>query len=610
MALIYNQLVKVKWHYSTRKYYETLGYNFTNTGDEFEVHIKHIPPGGNLIVKAICDWCEKDFERNIGRLNRNNTKNHFCDNKCQHDHRSHISEITKHKNNCEECGKEYKLNTYKLEYSKYCSLKCSAKAKGRLSRGKNSSKYVERIKACCDWCSSDIYRTPNRLENRNYNFCDEKCRQDWHKNVYVKTDEFIENNRQVMLRNLSEGKIKLTETKPHVAINELLDKLGIKYINEFTFDLYSVDIKLTDFELLIEINGGFWHTDNRLYDKIEYTQQLNRIIGDKRKRSFLKNKYKIDLLYLWELDIETNLELCEKIILNYINNSGSLKNYHSFNYHLNTNGDLLLNEEKIKPYMEWSPNKLADITDFSVREKRTGFQPDKHISFKCEYCGTEKTTSVVTYIKAKNHYCSTPCSNKAQQIGCDTDTLGHIVSCHNCNKEFKLVNHRYQNHLKGKTKNLFCSNGCKNDFQKTIKGEDNPQYERIEVNCEHCGKADFIPKNRLNRYRYCSKECRASSKKKRIKYNCEYCLRECETTPYKYNRSKNHFCSHTCADTYRKIIKTVYNKCELCGKWHPVILSKVNQRFCSTECQSVWQSITFIGKNANNYKHGLRVSSD
>lgn len=60
----------------------------------------------------------------------------------------------------------------------------------------------------------------------------------------------------------------------------------------------------------------------------------------------IKNKYNIDILYLWETDVNENLELCRKLISLYVHNNGILENYHSFNYILNENNELELLKEK------------------------------------------------------------------------------------------------------------------------------------------------------------------------------------------------------------------------------------------------------------------------
>ena len=72
----------------------------------------------------------------------------------------------------------------------------------------------------------------------------------------------------------------------------------------------------------------------------------NNKLKDKRKHSYIKNNYNIEVLYLWETDVNENIELCKKLIELYIRNNGKLKNYHSFNYVLNDNNEIEIIKEK------------------------------------------------------------------------------------------------------------------------------------------------------------------------------------------------------------------------------------------------------------------------
>ena len=49
--------------------------------------------------------------------------------------------------------------------------------------------------------------------------------------------------------------------------------------------------------------------------------------------------------------IYDRLEVCKKLIKEYISNKGVLENYHSFNYHLE-NEELMLNNDIISPYQD------------------------------------------------------------------------------------------------------------------------------------------------------------------------------------------------------------------------------------------------------------------
>ena len=67
------------------------------------------------------------------------------------------------------------------------------------------------------------------------------------------------------------------------------------------------------------------------------------------KYSYIKNHFDIDILYLWESDINKNPDLCDKLIRFYINNNGIIPNYHSFNWEL-INNELCLKDKFTIPY--------------------------------------------------------------------------------------------------------------------------------------------------------------------------------------------------------------------------------------------------------------------
>lgn len=141
-------------------------------------------------------------------------------------------------------------------------------------------------------------------------------------------------------------KHSLGVTKPQQIINELLEQLKINYISEYDAKYYLIDSYLKDYNLMIEVQGDYWHCSPLLANKKCNTSGVKgNIKKDKAKHTYVKNKYGINILYLWETDINENLELCKNLILEYIKNNGKLENYHSFNYELLDN-KLVLKEDK------------------------------------------------------------------------------------------------------------------------------------------------------------------------------------------------------------------------------------------------------------------------
>lgn len=86
---------------------------------------------------------------------------------------------------------------------------------------------------------------------------------------------------------------------------EFLKKLGVKYVKQFKAESIGryYDFYLTDCNVIIEINGGYWHSDPRLYESKDLNPtQKHNIRVDKDKEKWAK-EHKIPLLKIWEKDI-------------------------------------------------------------------------------------------------------------------------------------------------------------------------------------------------------------------------------------------------------------------------------------------------------------------
>ena len=58
-----DEKIKVKWNSSTKKYYESLGYQYTKMGDEFEINAEDLTANSRIKIPLICDFCGKVFYR-------------------------------------------------------------------------------------------------------------------------------------------------------------------------------------------------------------------------------------------------------------------------------------------------------------------------------------------------------------------------------------------------------------------------------------------------------------------------------------------------------------------------------------------------------------------
>lgn len=149
-------------------------------------------------------------------------------------------------------------------------------------------------------------------------------------------------------------KIDYTNTSIQIAVNKMLNEMSIEYEREYTLDYYSCDNFLTQYKIIIEVMGDYWHGNPIIYN--ENKRMLNEIqartiLKDKQKSGYIKNHYQIPILYLWENDINKNLDKCKNLIKKIIDNNGILENYHSFNYSYD-NKELKLLSDLIIPYQD------------------------------------------------------------------------------------------------------------------------------------------------------------------------------------------------------------------------------------------------------------------
>ena len=89
---------------------------------------------------------------------------------------------------------------------------------------------------------------------------------------------------------------------------DFLDRLGVHYIYQFEakdigrwFDFYCIDHRV-----IIEVDGGYWHGDPRLYEE----KDLNRMQKRNQKIDETKNRWAalhcIPIIRVWEKDIREN----------------------------------------------------------------------------------------------------------------------------------------------------------------------------------------------------------------------------------------------------------------------------------------------------------------
>ena len=276
---------------------------------------------------------------------------------------------------CSNCGKEVIkfLSIYLINENNYCSLECYWDHKKEIiPKGEDNICY-KRIKTNCNNCNKEIHVIPYNFDivnadGENHNFCSQECYWEYRSKYYIgekhpqfgvkRTKQQRQAQRVRTTKMFADGVFNRL-TKPQKIVNQILDELKMKYENEYNCKYYSIDNYLVDYNLMIEVMGDYFHSNPLKFKKIN-DMQFKDIVRDKSKCTYIKRYKNINILYLWENDINNNEDLIKELILKYINNNGLLDEYNSFNYSLH-NEKLIVNDVLIKPYIDWTSKELNEI---------------------------------------------------------------------------------------------------------------------------------------------------------------------------------------------------------------------------------------------------------
>lgn len=129
------------------------------------------------------------------------------------------------------------------------------------------------------------------------------------------SEESKEKMRKATLERIANGDFKQTKTLPHRTFAKLLDRLQIEYTEEHVIDCWSFDFLLLDSQILVEVDGDYFHSNPKIYPNgpISKTQKINKYRDDKKNKFCKTNNLK--LIRFWECDILNNEKEIECAIL-------------------------------------------------------------------------------------------------------------------------------------------------------------------------------------------------------------------------------------------------------------------------------------------------------
>jgi len=127
-----------------------------------------------------------------------------------------------------------------------------------------------------------------------------------------------EAHKKIMLETLARNRKEILKGNPsklEYIFADILTSIGVVFIHQYHVDGFDYDFYIPDKNLLIEIDGDYWHGNPTIYTELNNIQKKNK--GLDKLKGIHANKRAINLVRFWEHDINNNrLEVIQKLIEN------------------------------------------------------------------------------------------------------------------------------------------------------------------------------------------------------------------------------------------------------------------------------------------------------
>jgi len=219
--------------------------------------------------KFECIGCKKYVE-----LRRPKNKTLYCSQRCFWD-----NERPQNKTGetvvCNLCGKRIYKKKHQLKHTNhFCSIKCANEYQGR-----------KKIEFICRTCGNKFKWSKSRILHSNPTYCSITCRNSDTK--FMTKCGINSTIKQQKKRGLNKLELKG---------REILKELGIRFNEQvLMFDKFLVDVLVKGQKVVIQWDGGYWHTKPK------------RVLLDKSQDAYLeKCGYKV--LRITDKEIKNNIK--------------------------------------------------------------------------------------------------------------------------------------------------------------------------------------------------------------------------------------------------------------------------------------------------------------
>ncbi len=130
------------------------------------------------------------------------------------------------------------------------------------------------------------------------------------------TEEAKEKIRKAVREERMNAKWPFPATKLEKTFANMLDSIGETYIDQYRFSGAAYDFYLPSCNMLIEVNGGFWHADPRFYSDDSLIQIQRKSIERDIEKLVIALEGGYNYLCFWEHDVKSTPD----IVLNELRN--------------------------------------------------------------------------------------------------------------------------------------------------------------------------------------------------------------------------------------------------------------------------------------------------
>ncbi|MFW6282322.1 MAG: DUF559 domain-containing protein [bacterium] len=174
----------------------------------------------------------------------------------------------------------------KITESNY-GRKMSDKGKKSISDANSGEKIKDYFEFTCPICNK-TYQYRNIHRNRIKKYCSKECNI----KAWIQAPEY-----------------KGEQNKLEKYFTTVLDEMNLEYKSQYLIKYYMVDFFLEKENLIIQIDGDYWHVNPTIHPEGAIGErQINNIKVDKAFNTYIEKYTNYKLLRIWESDIHKNLD--------------------------------------------------------------------------------------------------------------------------------------------------------------------------------------------------------------------------------------------------------------------------------------------------------------